>query len=196
MSCWVFQSTHPHGVRLNKISRIFSSTKVSIHAPTRGATRRWGRNVSLTCLFQSTHPHGVRHDETGHRSDILSFQSTHPHGVRRYVCKRFIELYKFQSTHPHGVRLNESKSRENLNNVSIHAPTRGATQHPKTQLCATGVFQSTHPHGVRPSKFCVDFTLSVFQSTHPHGVRQHAIQGDVEQTVFQSTHPHGVRLGT
>ena len=34
--------------------------------------------------------------------------------------------------------------------VSIHAPTRGATQIPYSDGRASIEFQSTHPHGVRP----------------------------------------------
>ena len=34
----MFQSTHPHGVRLKSILLIFIYLFVSIHAPTRGAT--------------------------------------------------------------------------------------------------------------------------------------------------------------
>ena len=55
--------------------------------------------------------------------------------------------------------------------VSIHAPTRGATiSFPLSK--SIGVFQSTHPHGVRQPP-CSDNSLSpAFQSTHPHGVRR------------------------
>ena len=35
-----FQSTHPHGVRLNSLDKIDSQNYVSIHAPARGATPR------------------------------------------------------------------------------------------------------------------------------------------------------------
>ena len=77
----MFQSTHPHGVRLcyllfdtpqkcfnprthtgcdnNTFCAYKEVERVSIHAPTRGATK-----LGATCLnlvkFQSTHPHGVR----------------------------------------------------------------------------------------------------------------------------------------
>ena len=54
-----FQSTHPLGVRLYFFNIIIRNTRVSIHAPTRGATfcnplPKEGK------LFQSTHPLGVR----------------------------------------------------------------------------------------------------------------------------------------
>ena len=78
---YVFQSTHPHGVR-------------HICSKARG----------LNTVFQSTHPHGVRLLKTDnhHLQDV--FQSTHPHGVRPFVPFGFCVQNRFQSTHPHGVR--------------------------------------------------------------------------------------------
>ena len=77
---------------------------VSIHAPTRGAT-------------------GGRRRSPG----FLWFQSTHPLGVRPF-CTRLMRLHtKFQSTHPLGVRRYFSLSYKPKIQVSIHAPTRGAT---------------------------------------------------------------------
>ena len=58
----MFQSTHPHGVRL--IIR-------------RGSSKRF--------KFQSTHPHGVRPAPLNTAAFARMFQSTHPHGVRR-IC--------------------------------------------------------------------------------------------------------------
>ncbi len=80
---------------------------------------------------------------------ICSFQSTHPHGVRRAMTLRHRTYVVFQSTHPHGVRPKPSMTVSVYNNgfnprthtgcddsnslyedeleVSIHAPTRGAT---------------------------------------------------------------------
>ena len=99
-------------------------------------------------------------------------------------------------------------------NVSIHAPTWGATIH-GLSFVTMAVFQSTHPHGVRLYEQSVIVDYSSFQSTHPHGVRLnqmgvktaaglvsiHAptwgatLSGDCvyKQSQFQSTHPHGVR---
>ena len=54
-----FQSTHPHGVRHVVIIPFAPSKIVSIHAPTRGATINTLFIVEKR-KFQSTHPHGVR----------------------------------------------------------------------------------------------------------------------------------------
>ena len=99
-----FQSTHPRGVRhvLQSHSRenknfnprthvgcdevsptgIVSSSLISIHAPTWGATKA---ECSADCgaEFQSTHPRGVRLIEMSMSPVTRLFQSTHPRGVRR-----------------------------------------------------------------------------------------------------------------
>ena len=123
-----FQSTHPHGVRLEQGFRNNIVLDISIHAPARGATCISLFRTSMYRLFQSTHPHGVRQSLAFyHRWCGRAFQSTHPHGVRREDYDTFVFPNGFQSTHPHGVRRSESLSNEE----------RGK------------VFQSTHPHGVR-----------------------------------------------
>ena len=59
-SLYVFQSTHPHGVRPTMPSvSTFDGSFVSIHAPAWGATaQKWAQTKGYE--FQSTHPHGVR----------------------------------------------------------------------------------------------------------------------------------------
>ena len=52
--------------------------------------------------------------------------------------------------------------------VSIHAPTRGATNTIKPTLSFVKPFQSTHPHGVRPSclAYCWIAQIGVNPRTH------------------------------
>ena len=78
-------------------------------------------------MFQSTHPHGVRRSELIVKKSALKFQSTHPHGVRHFhtLVTNFTNV--FQSTHPHGVRRWYAFTNALRKRVSIHAPTRGAT---------------------------------------------------------------------
>ena len=144
----MFQSTHPHGVRLGD---------------------GLGRNRSQ--LFQSTHPHGVRlkasrgrirvstgfnpRTHTGcdiEEGDIFIqglFQSTHPHGVRRRTAS-ISSRSPIVSIHAptRGATSMEVGTGKRLM-VSIHAPTRGATHHLETTVKDMKEFQSTHPHGVR-----------------------------------------------
>ena len=100
---------------------------ISIHAPTRGATKladpdafgaeHFNPRTHTGCdglffidgdthqwTFQSTHPHGVRLISLSPFFFAPLFQSTHPHGVRRPSMVSFIGSSGFQSTHPHGVR--------------------------------------------------------------------------------------------
>ena len=123
----LFQSTHPHGVRHEKDAL-----------------------YKFNLLFQSTHPHGVRlllvvrressqasfNPRTHMGCDVLfhnrflslfMFQSTHPHGVRPYRSLMGEDYDWFQSTHPHGVRPGEASRELQRSQVSIHAPTWGAT---------------------------------------------------------------------
>ena len=56
----MFQSTHPHGVRLDNYTEELKRLDVSIHAPTWGATADAEFVRKMADTFQSTHPHGVR----------------------------------------------------------------------------------------------------------------------------------------
>ena len=199
----MFQSTHPRGVRRPVLyeqaggNRCFNprthegcdnrsgghrtSTQVSIHAPTRGATA--GANWAINeFLFQSTHPRGVRlwslwsqvslerfnprtHEGCDTSSSVAillstMFQSTHPRGVRPHSLHRQTAYRRFQSTHPRGVRLRprcRSTATQSFNprthegcdgkfdgvpatwDVSIHAPTRGATVRSTESSCKISV---------------------------------------------------------
>ena len=55
--------------------------------------------------------------------------------------------------------------------ISIHAPTWGATLSVQPSESISLTFQSTHPRGVRRQVGKGDFPCIKFQSTHPRGVR-------------------------
>ena len=129
---------------------LVSTKKVSIHAPTWGATKFPNSVAVSITAFQSTHPRGVRLPSSPRWDKMPGFQSTHPRGVRRSTGMT-VGLYPaFQSTHPRGVRLPARCFQDGGATVSIHAPTWGATN--LLTLKKTDIkFQSTHPRGVRPS---------------------------------------------
>ena len=120
----------------------------------------------------------------------------------------------FQSTHPHGVRHICAVKHKIIRYVSIHAPTRGATEKQQRPFYANK-FQSTHPHGVRqhvndnrhtydrvsihaptrgatPLRFlyCAEYGVSIHAPTRGATSEKMANQ---QNEWFQSTHPHGVR---
>ena len=144
----MFQSTHPRGVRHTDDANLRIYLDVSIHAPTRGATYEYHRylgkcKVSIHaptrgatlliyfsgCNFKvSIHaPTRGATSWTVANTSRSGFQSTHPRGVRRGIgyVPRYYDW--FQSTHPRGVRRIALVIQRVNKIVSIHAPTRGAT---------------------------------------------------------------------
>ena len=188
-----FKATHPHGVR-----RITSAA---------GFYGNW---------FQSTHPHGVRPEYSETEYSDTEFQSTHPHGVRHLPSRSSPMSLSFQSTHPHGVRHPEFNYNFHVANVSIHAPSRGATPSPNNKHNTINVSIHAPSRGATgPPTVIINHTVGFnprtltgcddgiiffrgkvdsFQSTHPHGVRPVSTSDVLMPWKFQSTHPHGVRL--
>ena len=189
---------------------------VSIHAPTRGATTFSHSNkVRINCFNPRTHT-GCDFLKSRFVIWLVCF-NPRTHTGCDVMCKCFclswgscfnprthtgcddpclllaLGPFRFQSTHPHGVRLLPFLGFVNISNVSIHAPTRGATTYAVTPFPVSCKFQSTHPHGVRHHVIEVKIIIRRFQSTHPHGVRQLVTVQVVFDLLFQSTHPHGVR---
>ena len=147
-------------------------TIVSIHAPTRGATRAsvvlrtWTR-------FQSTHPRGVRRWSMSDSAATSGFNPrTHegcdtPRPQRQSLPTRFnprthegcdvaaprtsCSCGGFNPRTHEGCDSGYYTGGTAQDCVSIHAPTRGATQSCDKPIKATQ-FQSTHPRGVRQSK--------------------------------------------
>ena len=166
----LFQSTHPHGVRLGDA---------------------FDRQQWLP--FQSTHPHGVRPRGEWRREGVASFNPRTRTGCDTLMIQN--QLITAVSIHApaRGATLILLLSAQPVG-VSIHAPARGATAS-CTKPFHPIWFQSTHPHGVRPRRWrricptgrfnprtrtgCDGLCLPTasrawrFQSTHPHGVRQY-----------------------
>ena len=78
----MFQSTHPHGVRLMVCSLCVMLTGVSIHAPARGATDT-ARAVIDAARVSIHAPARGATLAIDYGISQIEFQSTHPHGVRR-----------------------------------------------------------------------------------------------------------------
>ena len=101
-------------------------SSISIHAPTRGATGI-ERDLTLATLFQSTLPQGER----------------------RNTPEQVMARALFQSTLPQGERPRGRGGIAAVHHISIHAPTRGATQDIMTAWSEQQSFQSTLPQGER-----------------------------------------------
>ena len=150
LAVWMFQSTHPRGVRPSLSYPICSSVngfnprtrvgcdhhrfctvrgpgRVSIHAPAWGATRAGKNSAPARRRFQSTHPRGVRH------------------GRSREATARMM--------------------------VSIHAPAWGATRSSSGCIRSDCCFNPRTRVGCDQLVPSMRSGLSMFQSTHPRGVR-------------------------
>ena len=230
----MFQSTHPHGVR-RKVRRL-SKSSLSFNPRTHTGCDLCDRRFRVLNQFQSTHPHGVRHRQrlSGQRGRAVSIHAP-TRGATR-VRRLSLSSSSFNPrTHTgcdlcfttSGQRLRSFNPRTHTGcdciksnliiifNVSIHAPTRGATI-AETRLAALNEFQSTHPHGVRQSNHppwgdstqvsihaptrgatrmsflfvLLVMTVSIHAPTR--GATLHCAPLKSPH-LFQSTHPHGVR---
>ena len=95
-----------------------ATAEVSIHAPTRGATI-WSRALTVWVYGFNPRTHtGCDASIKGRGTHDLMFQSTHPHGVRRDLWRQCGPVCE----------------------VSIHAPTRGATTRTLRTTASTRCF--------------------------------------------------------
>ena len=143
---------------------------ISIHAPTRGATVSAGISLSER-RFQSTLPQGERLMAEVKDAGLKLFQSTLPQGERllwialnvnkkihfnprshkgsdRKITSLVDAFFLFQSTLPQGERHWVCRQCITYVTISIHAPTRGATETEVVSPLST-IFQSTLPQGER-----------------------------------------------
>ena len=121
----------------------------------------------------------------------------------------------FQSTHPRRVRPEGRKEAVREMQVSIHAPTKGATHFRTLRLFLHACFNPRTHEGCDTAFFVVILLMYTFQSTHPRRVRPLlSISPNVRDSFnprthegcdkcapveivkvarFQSTHPRRVR---
>ena len=104
------------------------------------------------------------------------FQSTHPRGVRHFVASKINKKTQVSIHAPTWGATNRDMRDREAGEVSIHAPTWGATNIYNIKGGAGG-FQSTHPRGVRLVFRSQVMDDNWFQSTHPRGVRHLVVLG-------------------
>ncbi len=97
----------------------------------------------------------------------FEFQFTHPRGVRFFDFIKILDFHSFNSRTREGCD-NKTFCRHSQNNVSIHAPARGAIW--LLLLAALLLmFQFTHPRGVRFVLYCGVQRLISFNSRTREG---------------------------
>ena len=123
--------------------------KISIHAPTRGATTRALIPHSPIINFNPRSHEGSDWNHAEGRSSHGRFQSTLPRGERRHTpcsssCHSSISIHaptRGATMSPEGSDYSYA--------ISIHAPTRGATSFCSVPPEIAFLFQSTLPRGER-----------------------------------------------
>ena len=143
---------------------------ISIHAPTRGATRS-------RCMSGKT----------------TQFQSTLPQGERLWKSTPPTTQKAFQSTLPQGERRESPADQAHPLEISIHAPTRGATKLICIRLHCFFISIHAPTRGATQSggKSVIEYTK--FQSTLPQGERRYNTRDKRVPVKFQSTLPQGER---
>ena len=121
----IFQSTLPREERQQQNSTHQSEHPISIHAPTRGATKRLKKNF-LSFLFQSTLPREERHLP---RLQVLMRQHFNPRSHERSDADFIGAIIPVIDFNPRSHERSDSTDHNNTadGEISIHAPTRGAT---------------------------------------------------------------------
>ncbi len=210
-----FQSTHPHGVRLNQRDHINGWIPISIHAPARGATPAGPPPSSKSDHFNPRTRTGCDDNELRKADLDWNFNPRTRTGCDTAVNQFVITLEDFNP-----------RTRTGCDDVMI-------------DVRLDVLFQSTHPHGVRPQFSCVlvikwyfnprtrtgcdlgnrvrivqpeisihaparGATLDMFHYAVMTDISIHApARGATSMSLlmigqanrFQSTHPHGVRPG-
>ena len=164
---------------------------VSIHAPTRGATRSTMR--VLPSIRFNSRAHAGRDDiPYPIRGHWLRFNSRAHAGRDTRSIGEFSTKTSFNSR-AHAGRDHRASLNAADHLVSIHAPTRGATSWVGIGYLALTLFQFTRPRGARPQWCCWEDgreTVSIHAPTRG-ATPERAYIGPF--LVFQFTRPRGAR---
>ncbi len=101
------------------------------------------------------------------------FQSTRPRGARRPPYILALTLFRF-NPRAHAGRDGHASGYLLIYRVSIHAPTRGATQFQEFSILPSKVSIHAPTRGATRLKR-VDVDSNLFQSTRPRGARPHHV---------------------
>ena len=171
-------------------SQLSVTGTVSIHAPARGATNRYGCDPAELGVSIHAPARGATRGSHIH-SSFLMFRSTPPRGGRRrsgsgatwQIC--FDPRPRAGGDPPGGARPLSAR-------VSIHAPARGATVYCRQHCRRSDV--SIHA----PARGATTFqrfkgAVDEFRSTPPRGGRLYIVASIADDRMFRSTPPRGGR---
>ena len=163
-----FQSTHPRGVRQN---RLRSKLVRSYFNPRTHEGCDSAESLALTCTsdFNPRTHEGCDHLIANHKTMQLDFNPRTHEGCDR----QRVNLPHFMSISIHAPTrgaTTQAGRKTQLKYISIHAPTRGATMPTMIRVPPCYFNPRTH-EGCDPLSGPIWIGCTVFQSTHPRGVR-------------------------
>ena len=165
-----FQSTLPRGERREDLGTDAATVGISIHAPTRGAT----------CPSRQCHRSTGHFNPRSHEGSDAVFLSDNP--VDFNFNPRSHEGSDVAPVQP-------APTEE----ISIHAPTRGATFWKASKTSGQMHFNPRSHEGSDRQAARLSLRAAQFQSTLPRGERQAEILSKAIHWIFQSTLPRGER---
>ena len=125
---YMFQSTHPHGVRRYKLFWRPSAKRCFNPRTHTGCDLALGYGLDEIGEFQSTHPHGVRHHNLIYISQRLSVSIHAPTRGATTNANEYASGFRVSIHAPtRGATKRMRSKHADFHPVSIHAPTRGAT---------------------------------------------------------------------
>ena len=196
MVALVFQSTRPRGARLLVLGQACDIIAVSIHAPTRGATMVGGDVFDGLLVSIHAPTRGATYQTY---EDIWINSSFNPRAhAGRDLTLDMLEItqQRFQSTRPRGARHFRLGAVHGILEVSIHAPTRGATCKLASCVWLSKCF-NPRAHAGRDLKYqrCVENVAWVSIHAPTRGATK--LQSHrLGKPKFQSTRPRGARRKT
>ena len=187
-----FQSTLPRGERLYRSGVLFVVEFISIHAPTRGATRHTTATDGLDRDFNPRSHEGSDAPRSIQVFLSCRFQSTLPRGERPKNGRTLFPPDNFNPrSHEGSDEFHDGRygGPGDFNPRSHEGSDSSSAVQPKLQT----QFQSTLPRGERLCPNSVSESAYQFQSTLPRGERLHKAKQDRKGVAFQSTLPRGER---
>ena len=166
---------------------------ISIHAPTRGATRRRLRLLLHPVEFQSTLPRGERRCTSNKRSMHRAYFNPRSHEGSDGIPDAHDPEHVNFNPRSHEGSDEKKDSQARRSGISIHAPTRGATSLFRQLTQNDCNFNPRSHEGSDINRAMHIVHATVFQSTLPRGERHLQNMQQKKILIFQSTLPRGER---
>ena len=146
---WIYQTISIHAPAkgaTDTTGSLADTLTISIHAPAKGATASSG-GIQRASTFQSTLPRRERHSRFPQWNSFTYFNPRSREGSDGLFVSLPDTFSQFQSTLPRRERLEREKNKVKDNEISIHAPAKGATSDRAPCRCPSRYFNPRSREG-------------------------------------------------